>query len=77
MGISVSFVGQPAIGLSYAPIGSFSSAYTAGDNLLGGQWYPVHGSFTTANQASLVASLAASKISHGVSWRPPILFWST
>jgi hypothetical protein len=77
VGISVSGIYQPKVGTAFAPIGSFSSAYTAGGNLLGGAWYQGHGSFTSANLNSLPDTVAISKISEGLTFMPPIVFWST
>lgn len=77
VGISASYVAQPKIASGFAPIGSFSTAYTAGGNTLGGDMYVGHGSFTLAALNSLPVSVVMSKISEGVTWTPPILFWST
>lgn len=56
-----------------APIGSFSSAFTTGTNIplnIGGNWYMGQGSFTSAAQTNLPASVAFSAITQDGISRP-------
>lgn len=72
VGISVSYVGNGRVTAlnAIAPIGSFSSAFSAGaasgNNNIGG-WYLGMGSFTSAAQTNLPASVALTAISFSAS----------
>jgi hypothetical protein len=61
-----------------APFGSFSSAYSLGNNPFGGRWQVGLGSWTSAGSVTgLPSSMAFTSISAGITQQPLIRFWST
>lgn len=63
-----------------APIGSFSSAFSTGTNLLnrsGGPWHGFLASWTAANLTSLPPVVTISNLTAGPTLMPYMKFWST
>lgn len=61
-----------------APIGSYSTAYSLGNDPFGGRWAPGLGSWSSAGSVTgLPASFAFTSISAGLTQNPLINFWST
>lgn len=80
VGISISHLGAAmATGLSaLAPVGSFSSAYTSGQDPFGGRWNIGQGSWSSAGSVTNVpASINFASISAVGLTYPLIRFWST
>lgn len=80
VGISMSHLGAAmGTGLSaLAPIGSFSSAFTSGQNPLAGRWNVGQGSWSSAGSVTNVPStIAFNSISAVGLTYPLIKFWST
>lgn len=81
VGLSESFIGAgvSSTAVNMAPIGSFSSAYSTGTNVMLrlGNIRLGHGSFSSAGQTNLPASVAFSAISHNLTVMPYMYFWST
>jgi hypothetical protein len=78
--MSLSAVGGSMTQTGLAPIGSFSTAFSSGTNFAGvkgGPWQFGHGSFTSANQIALPASVAFSALTAGPTMVPYMKFWST
>lgn len=80
-GIKISVAGL-AMGSSLAngaPLGSHSSQFSTGTNAtrsIGGAWYLANGSFTSAGQTNLPASVALSAITANISVRPYLRFYA-
>ena len=69
-GIFHSNVGMSETRSNIAPMGSFSSAFTSGSNQqlgIGGNWPGFMGSWTSAGQSILPATIAISQVSFGAS----------
>jgi hypothetical protein len=81
VGLSESFIGPgiSSTAVNMAPIGSFSSAYSTGTNVMLrlGNVRLGHGSFSSAGQTNLPASVAFSAISHNLTVMPYMYLWST
>jgi len=82
VGISQSFIGGPVAGtiMTMAPIGSFSSAFSTGTNVLrgvGGPWHLGLASFTSAAQTNLPGTVAFSAMTHNLTVIPYMKFWQT
>lgn len=63
-----------------APIGSFSTAFSTGTNLLGrsgGPWHGFLASWTAANLTSLPVTVTLANLTAGVAFMPYMKFWST
>jgi hypothetical protein len=80
VGISVSHFGlaMATAGSAAAPMGSFSSAFTAGQDPLGGRFYVGQGSWTSAGSVTMVpASMNLTSVSAVGLTYPVMNFWST
>jgi hypothetical protein len=81
VGISLSYFGNiiATQASAFAPMGSLSSAYTAGSNPDGGRWREGYGSWTSAGSVTgLPASMNFTSISAAnLSAQPHMRFWST
>jgi hypothetical protein len=81
VGMTMAFIG-PIINISQtanAPIGSFSTAYSTGQDPFGGRFFPGLGIWTSAGSVTMIpASINFASISAGAnSVMPLIRFWST
>ena len=80
LGISYSLVvgGLPSSINAAAPIGSFSTNYSTGTNILLrlGNWRMGHARFTSAGQTDLPGSVAFSALTNDRTEMPHMLFWA-
>lgn len=81
VGISLSWLGNVIAtqASAFAPMGSLSSAYTAGSNPVGGPWREGYGSWSSAGSVTqLPSTINFTSISNGNnSVQPHMRFWST
>lgn len=72
--------GAQNVWTNMAPLGSFSTAYSTGSNLLGrlgGAWHFGHASYTAANLTSLPVTVNITDLSAGPTMMPYMKFWSS
>jgi hypothetical protein len=80
VGFSLSWLGATQSQTAIAPLNQHVSNFTTGTNMVGvkgGPWGQVHGSWTSAGNTTVPASIAISAVSAGVSMIPYMKFWST
>lgn len=81
VGIAMSYFGAVVAtqATAMAPMGSFSSAYTAGSDPNGGRWREGLGIWSTAGNTALPATMGFANISTNatISAQPHLRFWST